>query len=169
MNNISTFLLGNEWYVIWWGSTHLMMTYTTIVHFLLCIAIISASENSLDGSKLSDRLKEISDSTGLAYMQVLSLWVTNSFYWGVRVMVLKTTFNNISTISWRSVLFVRGNRSTRRKQQVTVHSTPVNIAMNGIRTHNSSFYIIGKNKCDIFIAFISCMCSEQWIISCSKQ
>ena len=50
-----------------------MMTYTTIVHFLLCIAIISASENSLDGSKLSDRLKEISDSTGLAYMQVLSL------------------------------------------------------------------------------------------------
>ena len=46
-----------------------MMTYSTIVHVLLCHVIISASNNSLDGSKLSDRLKEITDSTGLTYMQ----------------------------------------------------------------------------------------------------
>jgi hypothetical protein len=50
-----------------------MMTYSTIVHVLLCNVIISASDNSLDGSKLSDRLKEITDGTGVTYMQVLLL------------------------------------------------------------------------------------------------
>ena len=78
MNNITTFLIGNEWYVVWWWSTHVMMTYSTIVHVLLCHVIISASNNSLDGSKLSDRLKEINDGTGVTYMQVLLSWFTNS-------------------------------------------------------------------------------------------
>jgi len=30
-------------------------------------------------------------------------------------MVFNATFNNISVISWRSILIGRGNRSTRRK------------------------------------------------------
>jgi len=33
-------------------------------------------------------------------------------------MVLKTTFNNISVISWRSILIGGGNRSTRRKPPI---------------------------------------------------
>jgi hypothetical protein len=35
---------------------------------------------------------------------------------GVSVMVFNATFNNISVISWQSVLFGGGNRSTERKQ-----------------------------------------------------
>jgi len=34
----------------------------------------------------------------------------------VRVRVFNATFNNISVISWRSVLLVGGNWSTQRKQ-----------------------------------------------------
>jgi len=36
----------------------------------------------------------------------------------LRFMVSNTTFNNISAISWRSVLMVGGNRSTRRKPPI---------------------------------------------------
>ena len=32
-----------------------------------------------------------------------------------RVMAFNATFNNISVISWQSVLLLGGNRSTRRK------------------------------------------------------
>ena len=46
------------------------MMYTTIIHILLCHAVISASDNILDESKLSDWLKEIRDATGAAHMQV---------------------------------------------------------------------------------------------------
>jgi uncharacterized membrane protein len=35
-----------------------------------------------------------------------------------RFMMFNTTFNNISAISWRSVLLVGGNRSTRRKPPI---------------------------------------------------
>ena len=48
------------------------MMYTTIIHILLCHAVIRASDNKLDGSKLFDWLKEIRDDTGVTYMQVLS-------------------------------------------------------------------------------------------------
>jgi hypothetical protein len=34
----------------------------------------------------------------------------------IRVMKFNTAFNNISVISWQSVLFGGGNRSTERKQ-----------------------------------------------------
>ena len=36
---------------------------------------------------------------------------------GVRVMVFNNTFNNISVMSWRSVLLVEETKSTRRKPQ----------------------------------------------------
>ena len=41
-------------------------------------------------------------------MYLLFIWL------GVRVMVFNATFNNISVISWLTVI-VGGNRSTRRK------------------------------------------------------
>ena len=37
-------------------------------------------------------------------------------------MVVNATFNNISVISWRSVLLVWGNQSTRKKHIVTVET-----------------------------------------------
>ena len=68
------------------------------------------------------------------------LWVR------VRVMVFKTTFNNISAISWQSVLLVEetgvsgeNHRPVASHRQTLSHnvlsSTP---SLSGIRTHNFS-------------------------------
>ena len=51
-----------------------------------------------------------------------SIWVRN--------VVLKANFNNMSVISWRSVLLVNGKTPTCLK------SHRVHVAMSGIRTHH---------------------------------
>ena len=55
-------------------------------------------------------------------------------------MVFNVTFNNISVISWRSVLLVEETRETNDLLQVTdIFNTmlrQVHLVMSGIRTHN---------------------------------
>jgi len=48
-------------------------------------------------------------------------------------MVLNVTFNNISVISWRSVLLVE---KTTDLSQVTDKLYRIHLVMNGVRTHN---------------------------------
>ena len=52
---------------------------------------------------------------------------------GVRVVVFKPTLNNISFISWRSVLFVE---ETRLQGKTTELSHRVHLAISEVRTHN---------------------------------
>jgi uncharacterized membrane-anchored protein len=71
-------------------------------YILLCKFVFIVSE-SLDGTKLSDQLKVIRDGVGVTHMQVQYIFYVCLF---VCLMVFNATFNNISVISWRSVLLV---------------------------------------------------------------
>ena len=53
------------------------------------------------------------DLASLFYMLIIVTVVDDCLF--VCLMVFNTTFNNISVISWRSVLFHGGNRRTQRK------------------------------------------------------
>ena len=62
----------------------------------------------------------------------------------VRAMVFKATFNNISVISWRSVLLVEetrvpgeNHRPVASHRQTLSHNV-VHLALIGIETHNIS-------------------------------
>ena len=60
----------------------------------------------------------------------------------VGFMVFSATFNNISVISWRSVLLVKETRVPDENPRVsrwqTLSHNVVHLAMSGIRTHNVS-------------------------------
>ena len=69
-------------------------------------------------------------------------------FFGVKVMVCNATFNNITVISWRSVLLVEETGILREKHRSTYRKSLTNfnhpqlyrvhLAMSGIRTHNFS-------------------------------
>ena len=56
---------------------------------------------------------------------------------GVRVMVFNATFNNISVISWQSVLLVEETRGPRENHRQTLSHNVVHLTMINIRTHFS--------------------------------
>ena len=61
-------------------------------------------------------------------------------------MVFNATFNNISVISWRSFLIVRGNLEYPEK---TTDLPPVTDKLGEIRTHNAHFGIVKLTSLDL--------------------
>ena len=79
------------------------------------------------------------------FIAVISHMVGKMIWFHFRV--LNATFNNISVISWQSVILVGGNRSTLRKPPtchksltnfITQYCYRVHLAMNEVWTHNFS-------------------------------
>jgi hypothetical protein len=81
-------------------------------------------------------------------MNIVEIFLNNvkKKNWGVKVMVFNDTFNNISVISWQSVLLVKKNEVPGENHQPAashwqtltnniVSSTP---RLSGIWTHNIS-------------------------------
>ena len=64
----------------------------------------------------------------------------------VVVMVFNTTFNNISVISWRSVLLVGGNRSTRRKPPTCLTDIEAWVKLNAPMSNDGGLKIIINPK-----------------------
>ena len=72
----------------------------------------------------------------------LPLWYLQTH---LRVMMFVATFNNISAISWRSVVLVE--KTTYLPQVTDTHNVArIHLAMNGIRTHNLCGDILRSHK-----------------------
>ena len=54
------------------------------------------------------------------------------------LMVFNATFNNISVISWRSILLVEETREPGENHRQTLSHNVVHLALIEIRTHNIS-------------------------------
>ena len=70
----------------------------------------------------------------------LQIVIIKSYYNMVWFMVFNAIFNNISVISWRSVLLVEKTNNLTQISDEHYHMKlyRVHLALNGIRTHNVS-------------------------------
>ena len=102
-------------------------------------------------------IKKKSSSHGVT-MLILSFWWQQACQQtgelkGVRVMVFNTTFNNISAISWQSVLLVE---ETKYPEKTTDHTLKTSFVLN---------YIKSLHFISIIIYFIVSGCNTSYIIN----